>query len=196
LQRRWRRIDQPGLELARIEVATHGVAVASTLIDAGERPFSLRYLWTLDADWRTRTLRIEQTREDDRWLTVERTGASSWLVDGRPAPHLDGCMELDLSATPFCNTLAVRLLGRDGELDAAYISADNLTVTPSRQQYEKINNHTWRYTDHGVADGFTAALEFDDDGLVRRYEGLFEALEPASGFFDGRSTADRLDGQP
>jgi uncharacterized protein len=175
--RRWRRIDQPGLELARIDIEKHGVAVSSTLVDAGERPFSLRYIWTLDTSWRTRTLRIEHMDGDDRWLTIERASDASWRVDRQPAPHLDGCVELDLSATPFCNTLAIRRLGNDdGELTAAYISADDMSVTSSRQRYEKINGHTWRYTDLGVAHGFTAALEFDKDGLVARYEGLFEAL--------------------
>ena len=174
--RRWRRIDQPGLELARIEVEKHGVVVASTLVDGGEKPFSLRYVWTLDPNWRTRTLRIEHMNGGDRWLTIERTGPASWRVDNRPAPHLDGCEELDLSATPFCNALAIRRLKGDGELVAAYIDAGSLSVTPSRQRYERIDARNWRYTDLGVADGFTAALQLDQDGMVERYEGLFEAL--------------------
>jgi hypothetical protein len=174
--RRWRRIDQPGLELARFDIARHGVTVSSTLVDGGKNPFSLRYIWTLDPDWRTRTLRIEHMNGDDRWLTIERTGDVSWRIDRMPAPHLEGCRELDLSATPFCNSLAVKLLGGDGEFDAAYISATDLSVTPSRQRYERISGAYWRYHDLGVAHGFTAALEFDSDGLVARYEGLFEAL--------------------
>jgi hypothetical protein len=175
--RRWRRIDQPGLELARFDVQRHGVSVSSTLVDGGEKPFSLRYIWTLDPDWRTRTLRIEHMDGEDRWLTIERTGDASWRIDRVSAPHLDGCAELDLSATPFCNSLAIRRLGRDGEFDAAYISAENLEVTPSRQRYEKLSDTYWRYIDLGVAHGFTAALELDRDGLVARYEGLFEALD-------------------
>ena len=174
--RRWRRIDQPGLELARFDVAKHGVTVSSTLVDGGETPFSLRYIWTLDPDWRTRTLRLEHMNGDDRWLTIERAGDASWRLDRRPAPDLDGCRELDLSATPFCNSLPMQLLGRDGEFDAAYISAKDLSVTPSRQRYEKMSDRNWRYIDLGVAHGFTAALQFDRDGLVERYEGLFEAL--------------------
>jgi hypothetical protein len=174
--RRWRRIDQPGLELARFDVEEHGVTVSSTLVDGGEKPFSLRYIWTLDPNWRTRTLRLEHMNGDDRWLTIERAGEASWRVDRQPAPHLEGCAELDLSATPFCNSLAIRRLGKDGEFDAAYISADDLSVTPSRQRYEKISDTYWRYIDLGVAHGFTAALELDKDGLVARYEGLFEAL--------------------
>ncbi len=175
--RRWRRIDQPGLELAHIDIASQGVTVSSTLVDGGEKPFSLRYVWTLDPEWRTRTLRIEHMDGEDRWLTIERAGDASWRIDRQPAPHLEGCSELDLSATPFCNGLALRLLGRDGECDAADISAETMTVTPSRQRYEKISNTHWRYIDLGVDHGFTAALELDEDGLVARYEGLFEALD-------------------
>jgi hypothetical protein len=71
----------------------------------------------------------------------------------------------------------MKLLGGDGEFDAAYIAADNMTVVPSRQRYEKISDTYWRYIDLGVAHGFAAALELDKDGLVARYEGLFEALD-------------------
>jgi uncharacterized protein len=176
--RRWRRIDQPGLELAHIDVERQGVTVSSTLVDGGEQPFSLRYTWTLDPDWRTRTLRIEHMNGDDRWLTIERAGDASWRIDRQPAPHLDGCSELDLSATPFCNTLAIRSINGEAEreITVAYICANDMSVTPSRQRYEKINDHAWRYTDLGIAHGFTAALQLDKDGLVERYEGLFEAL--------------------
>jgi len=174
--RRWRRIDQPGLELARIAIEKRGVTVASTLVDGGEEPFSLRYIWTLDPNWSTRGLRIEHMDGDDRWLTIERVGPATWRVDNRPAPHLDGCDELDLSATPFCNALAIRRLGGDGELTVAYIDASDMSVEPSRQRYEKIDARNWRYIDLGIAHGFTAALQLDRDGLVERYEGLFEAL--------------------
>ncbi len=176
--RRWRRIDQPGLELARIDIEKHGVTVSSTLVDAGPpHPFSLRYIWTLTPQWRTRTLRIEHMNGDDRWLTIDRAGDSSWKLDNKHTPHLDGCDELDLSATPFCNSLAMKRLGNSGALTAAYISAEDLSVRPSRQRYEKISDRHWVYHDLGVADGFIANLMLDGCGLVRTYEGLFETIE-------------------
>jgi len=174
--RRWRRIDQVGLELARIDIEKHGVTVASTLVDGSGHPFSLRYIWTLTPQWRTRTLRIEHMNGDDRWLTIERAGESTWRLDNKSAPQLDGCDEVDLSATPFCNSLAMRLLGRDGALTAAYINAADMSVTPSRQRYEKIDERHWRFHDLGIAAGFKADLHLDDDGLVKTYEGLFEAI--------------------
>lgn len=176
--RRWRRIDRPGLELARIDIEKRGVTISSTLVDAGAaHPFSLRYIWTLTPQWRTRTLRVEHMNGDDRWLTIDRAGENTWRLDNKPAPHLDGCDELDISATPFCNTLAMRLLGRDGALTAAYVDASDLSVQPSRQRYEKISDTHWIYHDLGVAVGFDAHLHLDPDGFVKTYEGLFEAID-------------------
>lgn len=175
--RRWRRIDRPGLEVARIDVERRGVTVASTLVDAGSHPFSLRYIWTLTPQWRTRTLRIEHMNGDDRWLTIDRVGDASWRLDNKPAPHLEGCAELDISATPFCNALAIRLLGRDGALTTAYVDASDLSVQPSRQRYEKVSDTHWRYHDLGVAAGFNADLFLDEDRLVKTYTGLFETID-------------------
>lgn len=177
LHRRWQRIDQPGLELAHIAIEPRGIAVTSTLIDAGEDPVSLRYLWLLDPAWRTRSLRIDHLTGAERQLTIERTGDTSWRIDKATARHLDGCAELDLSATPFCNALAMRYLGGDGALTAAYIAANDLSVVPSRQRYERISDTHWRYHDLGVAAGFTANLRLDAQGLVYDYEGLFKAIE-------------------
>jgi hypothetical protein len=90
---------------------------------------------------------------------------------------LDGCAEIDVSATPFCNGLALRHLGeKPGELTALFVRAPDLTVQPSRQCYERLENG-WCYVDLGVAKGFTAVLTFDDHLIVRDYEGLFETLD-------------------
>ena len=174
--RRWRRVDYAGLEVARIDIGRQGVTVASTLVDAGEHPFSLRYIWSLTPQWSTRTLRIEHMNGDDRWLTIERNGDSAWRIDGAAAPHLDGCDEIDISATPFCNALAIRRLGRDGALTAAYVDASTMSITPSRQRYERVDDLHWRYHDLGVAAGFSADLHLDEDRLVKTYQGLFEAF--------------------
>ena len=88
----WRRLDQPGLELARIDATPDGVTVNSTLVDGGRTPFSLHYSWLLDPDWRTRKLRIDFTNAHERTVTIERAGDDAWRIDGKEAPHLNGCI--------------------------------------------------------------------------------------------------------
>ncbi|MFN4015591.1 MAG: putative glycolipid-binding domain-containing protein [Reyranella sp.] len=175
--RRWRRVDEPGLELMALSRGPSGLSVRSTLIHAGAESVGLRYRWELDPSWRTRTLHIERTDAVEKSLAIERTGDTSWRVDGEARPDLSGCHEVDLSATPFCNTLAIRRFGNAaGEWLALFVEASVLTCQPSRQRYEPLGPRAWRYVDKGVSDGFTAQLDLDEEGLVEKYEHLFEAF--------------------
>jgi hypothetical protein len=175
--RRWRRLDEPGLEVFRLLSVDDGFRVTSSLVHAGADPFDLRYRWNLDKEWRTRSLKLDLVGNEDRSLEIERDGDASWRIDGRPRSDLNGCEEIDLSATPFCNSLAIRrMAGATGELTTVYVALPELSVTPSRQRYEAIGDNCWRYVDLGVAIGFNARIDIDAEGLVSRYEGLFEAL--------------------
>lgn len=175
--RRWRRVDEPGLELMTLSRNGSGIDVRSTLIHAGAQSVGLRYRWQLDPSWRTRSLRIDRTDDFDKSLFIERSGDTSWRIDGEARPDLADCHEIDVSATPFCNTLAIRHLGTAGsELLALFVDASSLTCQPSRQRYEPLGPHAWRYIDKGVSDGFTARLDLDAEGLVTKYEHLFEAF--------------------
>lgn len=177
LVRRWRRVDAPGLELMTLSRDASGLTVRSTLVYAGEESYGLRYRWELDASWHTRTLHLERTDDAGTSLCIERTGDTDWRVDGQVRPDLAGCHEVDVSATPFCNSLAIRRLGRaDGDLLALFVDAPSLTCQPSRQRYEALGPRAWLYLDKGVADGFNAQLDLDEEGLVASYEHLFEAF--------------------
>lgn len=174
----WRRLDYPGLELLRLEASEGGVNAVGVIIDGGEHPFTLRLDWALDADWRSKSLRLALEKGvDAKLLSIER-GEEGWLIDGVERPDLAECDEIDVSATPLCNALAIRATGdaESRELTALYVDAAKLTVRPSRQRYERLGARQWRYVDLGVAKGFEAVLDLDADGLVKHYEGLFERV--------------------
>jgi hypothetical protein len=84
--------------------------------------------------------------------------------------------------TPFCNTLPIRRLANEAApsltLDTAYIDGPALTVTRSRQRYDRLAADRFRYVDLGVAEGFVADLVVDREGLVLRYQHLFERIAP------------------
>jgi uncharacterized protein len=54
----------------------------------------------LDAAWLTREAHVStRTAAGLRQATLMADGAGRWHVDGRPAPHLDGCLDIDLESS-------------------------------------------------------------------------------------------------
>jgi hypothetical protein len=178
----WRRTDAVGLERLELTVAADGIAAAGTMLGVEHGGFRLEHRWRLTRDWRAISVEVERWgSESHSRLVVERDG-DGWRVDGLHRPDLDGAEEPDLSATPFCNTLPIRRLpaaaGATWTLDTCCVDADTMRVVRSRQRYTRLGPRRVRYLDLGTSAGFQAELDVDDEGLVTRYEHLFERVEP------------------
>jgi uncharacterized protein len=178
----WRRTDVIGVERLALRVSPVGISADSTVVGLDGGGFELRHRWRLSPEWRTQSLEIQRFgRDEHRRLTIERSG-DGWLVDGAARPDLDNADEPDLSVTPFCNTFPIRRtpseIGASLTLDTCYVDAAEMTVVRSRQRYDRLGPNRVRYVDLGVSAGFEAEIEVDDDGLVLRYEHLFERVRP------------------
>jgi hypothetical protein len=179
----WRRTDVEGLERLELSVGPDGIMATSTVIGLEDGGFRLDHRWRLGADWRAQSVVVERWSELGHGrLLLERAGGG-WRVDGAPRPDLEGAEEPDLSVTPFCNTFPIRRMLLPGApesvtLDTAFIDGPALTVARSRQRYDRQGPGRLRFVDLGLSAGFEADLVVDDDGLVLRYAGLFERIEP------------------
>jgi uncharacterized protein len=83
----------------------------------------------------------------------------------------------DLGLSPLFNSLPVwrdRVLEERKTRDYVmlFVSVPDLGVLQSRQRYEPLDDRRLRYT----SGDFTAVLDFDEDGLVVRYEHLAERV--------------------
>jgi hypothetical protein len=177
----WTRLDEPGAEHLRLRVDHRGVAADGLVVGIDEgAPFRARYLVRCDVAWRARALRVTAPGSNRPALHLRADGEGRWTTrDGRPLPELAGCIDLDLTVTPFTNTLPIRRLGpRPGEsrdLPVAYVDVPRLALEPARQRYERLPDGPSgpRYRFEALGTGFTADLTVDADGLVLDYPGLF-----------------------
>jgi hypothetical protein len=91
---------------------------------------------------------------------------------------------VDLSATPFTNTLPIRRLslreGESSEIGVVYVDVPVMRLDVSRQRYTCLERDAdgglYRYEDRGSFRGFAADLPVDADGLVLDYPGIFRRL--------------------
>lgn len=107
-------------------------------------------------------------------------GLHHW-VDGAGVaqPHLANAIDVDISITPFTNTLPIRRLnlqtGQWQEILTVYIQLLGITITTDRQRYTCLDAGR-RYRYESVDSDFTREIEVDSQGLVVTYPGLFRRL--------------------
>lgn len=171
----WEWADRPGLEHCSITATSQGVAADGVALFVLEGTiWRLRYRLACDAAWcfARAELMLDGAGESRR-LEIDHD-ADGWRVDGRVRPDLGACIDIDIRATPFTNTLPLRRLDlRAGAPQGAvvtYVSIPDLGVSPVRQRYTRLGE-PGRYRYENLETGFVADLTVDDDGLVVDYPG-------------------------
>jgi hypothetical protein len=149
----------------------------TTAIEDGQT-WVVTYRIEADAAWATRRARITATTvTGSRETELAADGAGHWLIDGKPAPHLDGCLDVDLESSAMTNTLPVHRLdlapGAQAGAPAAYIRAATLSADRLDQVYRRPGEVDRLCFDYAApAFGFTARLVYDDAGLIVSYPGI------------------------
>lgn len=181
---RWHTEEGDGLEQCTVAARDDGGLLAEGVVVAPRSgpmstgaPFGCSYAVECSADWRVR--RVEVKVAGGACLLLLADGAGRWRdAQGNALPALDGCLDVDLTCTPFTNTLPIRRLGealrRRHEITVAYITLPEATVAPSRQAYTALGAGRYRF--ESLSSPFQADIETDADGLVVHYPGLFRRV--------------------
>jgi uncharacterized protein len=176
----WSPWSGPGHEHLVLVESDRGLTARGTVegMSPEGRPFSLRYRVRVDAGWRTRDVELEVLGQGS-WLRLMSDGAGLWVDDrGQVAPGVDGCIDVDISVTPFTNTLPIRRLGlapdSSEEVEVLYLEVPALTVRRSRQRYTCLGPRLYLF--ESLESDFRAELRVDGEGLVLDYPGLFRRL--------------------
>ena len=177
---RWQDELGKGLEHLVLDVGDTGV-MADSIVLAGEEGqyYVAQYQLRCDRQWRLREARVTLTGEG-RALELRSDGEGQW-TDGAGAalPHLAGAIDIDITVTPFTNTLPIRRLewraGCAVDLRMAYVWLPELRVTADPQRYTCLEPGR-RFRFESLDSDFTRDLEIDADGLVVTYPGLFRRV--------------------
>lgn len=150
----------------------------ATAVEEGE-VWSVRYALTLDASWATRSAEIVGRSTDGAYeLLLEGDGAGAWRIDGRAAPELAGCLDVDLEASACTNALPIRRLaldvGQESDAPAVYVRASDLRVERLEQHYARLPDAEGRsrYDYAAPAFDYRGVLVFDEHGLIVDYPGI------------------------
>ncbi|KAA9151125.1 putative glycolipid-binding domain-containing protein [Microbacterium lushaniae] len=167
----WQGVQAPSMERLAFVSDEEGLFAASE-VRTPDRSYS--YDVAMEEDWTFRTL---EAGGGGMQLLLERTADGSWLYNGQRRPDLAEATDIDLSFTPFTNTLPIRRLalavGCSADIVTAFVAPD-LTVTADPQRYTRVDDRRYLYESRD--SDFEREITVDDDGFVVEYPGLFRRL--------------------
>ena len=180
----WTPWSDPGLEHLHLQQQDGNILADSIIVGISNRmPFRLHYEITCDSNWSVKKLGLTLLSGNRKSLTIQADGQGHWYTHtGDPLLSLEGCIDVDISATPFTNTLPIRRLelrpGQSAELLVAYILIPEMELLTDRQRYTSLESyaHGALYRYESLESNFIAELPVDSDGLVIDYPSLFRSV--------------------
>jgi uncharacterized protein len=181
-QAAWRHVGaRDGFEVTFIAEVDGGLCFVgvTSAVEEG-RAWAVTYTILVDPmSWATRVARLSmQSDAGEHALELSTDGVGNWQVDSRLAPHLRGCLDVDLESSALTNAFPVHRLelpvAEGADAPAAYVRAEDLRVERLEQRYVRLQNNGPGARFHYGAPGFDfqCELAYDDFGLLLDYPGI------------------------
>lgn len=156
-----------------------GAEIESTIVGSCEgKLFSVNYRIVTDSRWRMIAANIDTQLNGQKTQTVLEWRHGACFINGVHKELPAGTAFIDISLTPFTNTLPINNLQmRVGEMQTikvVYIDILGQKITPASQNYTRLTEDTYLFEteDHS----FRAEIRVDANGIVLSYPQLFETV--------------------
>ncbi len=177
----WSCLDEPGMEHLHLIEGQHGFTANGLVLAVKKNiAYRIRYTVSCDVAWHVREVRVELLDNQVSEVHLKSDGKGHWTTNGHErVALLDGCIDVDISATPFTNTVAIQRLGlavgEVAEISVAYINVPTMQVTAVTQRYTYVesNDDGEHYQYAGYPSGYQAELVVDRNKFVITYPELF-----------------------
>lgn len=167
----------PGMEHLRLHVDDGGVVAGGLVFGSTEgASYELHYEVYCDSSWASQRVPVQVLSPSASRGEITSDGHGRWRDQrGQTIAALDGCVDVDLSVTPFTNTLPIRRLpwqpGKSRELDMAYVLLPAFELSRARQRYTCLSRAEdgARFLYESIPSGFRAEIVTDAEGIVVSY---------------------------
>ena len=158
-----------------------GSAINSVIIGSyNNKIYRVDYLIKTNEHWETIFFEIKTQVSDKRDLiSYQSDGKGNWTKNGTHVNEFKDCIDIDISLTPFTNTLSINRiklrLNETKEIKVLYLDILNQQIKSVKQIYTRLSQFEYKY--ENVPNDFEAIITVDELGLVVNYPGLFARTE-------------------
>jgi hypothetical protein len=177
----WEGTDWKSMECLEWSSRGAGSVINSQLMGViDEEPFHYKYRIETDEQWQTEYFLVHDLLDTNNKLELRSDKNGRWFDNDAELSALQGCRDIDISLTPFTNTLPIRRLhlekGVKQTIEVLYIKLPVFEISRVTQHYTMLAED--RYVYEGVFRNFVAELPVDSHKMVMDYPGLVKRLYP------------------
>lgn len=179
----WKGIYYNTLEYLHIQSDTAHLIEGNITGMVNEQPLHVRYTIETNSQWEMSSVHVTVLEHAEKELQFMRRDGRWHDKQGTIHAIFDGCVDIDISLTPFTNTLPINrlklLVGASEEIAVLYFDLPSMDVKPARQRYTRLAEDRYRY--ESLSSGFTAEIVVDEGGLVMHYPEIWERIAEKNG---------------
>ncbi len=175
----WKGLLYHSLEYFNLIENEENYMVTSKIIGSFDnKAYFVNYQITIDKNWLVQNFTVEYEVNGEKSNVTGLKHGNNWTINDTDRPEFLDFKYIDISLTPFTNTLPINNLnlskGQSSEINVIYINILEDKIKPVKQQYTHIGQSEYLY--ENIPKNFEARISIDDSGLVENYPGLFEKV--------------------
>lgn len=179
----WKGLEVLSLEHLNINYEKDYIKMDSVIVKE-DVPLRIYYEIYCNTHWEVKRVNIKRNDNEVKNICIISEEQGIWKYEnGEEVNDLKGCIDIDISATPFTNTLPIKRLslneGESRNIRVVYIDVDNFTLKSMKQRYTYISSSLegCKYKYENLESGFNEEIIVDKDSLVVDYPNLFKRIK-------------------
>ena len=173
----WTGIESQSEENCRILFSGDGIDVQSFISGIeSEKKFTVNYRIRLTKNWEVISANINFVFGDTNAAYFLEKDKGGWKLNNVSMPQFNNCRYIDISFTPFTNSLPINRLNlgtNESQLiQVVYFDIEENEVREATQKHTRVGENQFKF--ENVPNDFEAVIDVDKNGLVEYYPGLFE----------------------
>lgn len=181
----WTGIAYHSLENCVLGYNEEGIDVNAVIVgEHDDETYRVDYSIKCNRNWECIFFEVKtQLAEKKAAFVYHGDGRGNWTKNGMPVNEFKGCIDIDISLTPFTNSLPINRiqweLNKPQQIKILFFDIFNQGLIPVQQRYTKLSKTEYKF--ENVPNDFEAIITVDDSGIVINYPELFVRSEGRKG---------------
>ena len=176
----WEGTDAKSMECVSWQIIENKIIISSHITGvSGDIPFAIHYLLEADQNWIVKQVLVNDLLNPSNNIQLNGDGKGKWFHGTELLSMAEGCIDVDLSLTPFTNTLPIRRLqwqeGKRQTIQVIHIGLPELQMVRAEQHYTMLSPQQFLFES---SDHFSAELSLDENKMVIDYPGIAKKIFP------------------